>query len=181
MLYVRGSMYSTYFDMIDVRLYACVNSSVPNSTVCASPEDATDYFKGVRILSLNLTALLSLYWMYSWLTLTLTSMTTKLLWSNSLMIQFISQFNINSWKWLRLIWDRVSLTLLTNTFLSEELHRKHSLLWSERKMWFGILMLSLRKAWCLVSSGLTHIKTLTLELYIALWTYLETWVESRLY
>jgi hypothetical protein len=50
-LNMRGVFTSAVCNFIDVRLYACENSTTSNVT-CASVEEATDYFSGV-IISLS--------------------------------------------------------------------------------------------------------------------------------
>ena len=50
-LRVRGTFFSPIFEMIDIRLYPCVNdSSNPNSTICATLEEMDNFFTAVNII-----------------------------------------------------------------------------------------------------------------------------------
>ena len=51
-LYVLGTIRAPTFNMIDLRLNTCINSTAPNSTVCASDADMRTFFSGVSLKSI---------------------------------------------------------------------------------------------------------------------------------
>ena len=110
----------------EVRLKPCVNSTDPfdtNATVCASPEDTTNWF---------IEKTLSYYSQ----TLILTLMTSTNPLSTLLMILSSNLFNLWTANTLFCISDKVLLTSTMNSFLSVMESIIHFSRSKERRMWF---------------------------------------------